>query len=128
MGLKMIRGHSTDMNIDPHVLPREKRDDVGRKYFSHKTSEYYYWIMFWLMLAGFVFFFLQALSNSLFIVVSGLLFFFLIRTHFNYLKAWSDGNKYARKNVVVMDVEKQDAVIVPPKMPWISLKGTRRGL
>ena len=26
MALKMIRGHSTDMNIDPKTLPREKRE------------------------------------------------------------------------------------------------------
>ncbi len=128
MVLKMIRGHSTDMNIDPHTLPREKRDEVGRKYFSHKTSELYYWIMFWVLLAATAYFFLQSFLNPFYVVVGGVMFFFLIRTHFNYLKSWSRWNKYARKDVVIMDPEKPTRVIVGPKMPWCSLKGARQGI
>ena len=124
----MIRGHSTDMNIDPKTLPREKRDEVGRKYFSYKTSELYYWIMFWVFTGIFLFFLWQSLFNNTLVVVAGLLFFFMIRTHFNYLKSWSRWNKYARKNVVIMDPKKQDSVIVGPKMPWCSLKGVRGGI
>lgn len=124
----MIKGHSTDMNIDPKTLPREKRDEVGRKYFSHKTSELYYWFLFWGLIACFIFCLFQALSNSFFIWISGILLYFVISTHFNYLKAWSKWNKYSRKNVVVMDPPKQDSVVVGPKMPWIKLKGARTGI
>ncbi|MFH1663773.1 MAG: hypothetical protein ABH986_03105 [archaeon] len=128
MALKMIRGHSTDMNIDPHVLPREQRDEVGRKYFSYKTSEIYYWVLFWLLSLSFIFFLWKALSEVFFVVVAGILFYFMIRVHFSYLKSWSRWNKYARKNVVIMDPEKQIHVITGPKMPWCSLKGVRRGI
>ncbi len=128
MSLKMIRGHATDMNIDPKTLPREKRDEVGRKYFSHKTSELYYWIMFWIFTLVFLLFLWQSLFNNALVIVAGLLFFFMIRTHFNYLKSWSRWNKYARKNVVIMDPKKQDPVIVGPKMPWCRLKGVRGGI
>lgn len=128
MALKMFKGHSIDMNVDPKKIPREKRDEVGRNYFSYKTSEMYYWVMFWGLVIGFLYFLLQAFSDNFFIIPAGIIFFFLIRTHFNYLKAWSKWNKYARKQVVVMDPEKQIPVIVGPKMPWINLKGVRRGI
>lgn len=127
MVLKMLRGHSTDINLDPKTLPREKRDEVGRKYFSYKSKEMYYWVSFWVILVGFLFVLWQSFFNSFFVVPAGLLFFFLIRTHFNYLKKWSDWNKYARKNVVVMDPTKH-RVVVAPKMPWVGIKGYREGI
>ena len=70
----------------------------------------------------------EVLGLSVVFIPAGIIFFFLIRTHFNYLKAWSKWNKYARKQVVVMDPEKQIPVIVGPKMPWINLKGVRKGI
>jgi len=125
--MKMLKGHSTDMNIDPHTLPREKRDEVGRKYFSHKASEMYYWIAFWVILGAFLYLLWLSFSNSFFAVPAGIMFFFAIRTHFNYLKKWSDWNKYARKNVVVMDPT-PERVVASPKMPWCSLKAYRGGI
>jgi len=52
----------------------------------------------------------------------------MVKAHFWYLKAWSKWNKFARKSVVRMDLPKEDRVIVPPKMPWVPLKGVRKGL
>lgn len=128
MALKMFKGHSIDMNVDPKKIPREKRDEVGRNYFSYKASEMYYWVMVWALIICFLYFLLQAFSSNFFIIPAGILFYFIIRTHFDYLKAWSRWNKYARKQVILMDPIKQDSIIVGPKMPWIKLKGTRHGI
>ncbi|MFH1545715.1 MAG: hypothetical protein ABIE23_06560 [archaeon] len=128
MAYVMIHGETTDINFDPKQLQRWKRDKVGRDYFKMKSTELFRWIVFWIILAGFAFFALLSFAETAFMIPAIILFFAMVKAHFWYLKAWSKWNKFARKSVVRMDLPKEDRVIVPPKMPWVPLKGVRKGL
>ncbi len=128
MSLKMVQGHSHDINFDPKRMERWKRDAVGREYASLKAKEIYRLAIFWAVLGLALLSLLLAFFDALYFIPAVLLFFFAIHCHFNYLKAWSKWNKYSRKTLVRMDLPKQDSVIVGPKVPWVGLKGVRKGL
>ena len=121
MSLKMLQGHSQDINFDPHLMERWTRDNVSMTFVNYKLEELKRWVFFWTLLAVSLVFAAFAVFDTIFVIPAAAIFFYAVPKHFNYLKAWSKWNKFSRKTVVRMDLEKEPRIIAPPKMPWTPL-------
>ena len=117
----MLQGTSHDINFDPKGMERWTRDDVGMTFIDYKVEELKRWVFFWLLMGLSLILCAFAVFDGWFIVPAAALFFYAVSRHFQYLKAWSTWNKYARKTVIRMDMEKEPRIIAPPKMPWTQL-------
>jgi hypothetical protein len=122
MGLKLVKGSTFDINLDPADLEINKRGDLGSKLLGLKMTELRRFTIFWVyFLSCGLLIFLSLSFGKIFIIPLAVMAFFTIRQHFRYLQAWSTWNKFARRHVARIDMVKEQSIYGQPMMPWVNI-------
>jgi len=122
MGLKLVKGSTIDVNLNPSDLEINKRGELGTKFISLKMTELRRFTVFWVyFISCGLLIFLSLASSKLFILPLAVMAYFTIRQHFRYLQAWSTWNKFARRHVARIDMEKEIGIYGQPMMPWVNI-------
>ena len=122
MGLKLVKGSTIDINLDPIDLEIKKRGDIGAHLLGLKLTEVRRFTVFWTyFLSCAALIFMSIFIWKFFIIPLAIMAFFTVRQHFRYLQAWSAWNKFARRHVARIDMVKEQAIYGQPLMPWVNI-------
>lgn len=122
--LKLVKGKQLQLDLDVNDTEFQWREKIGSNYLEMKLNEgknlAIFYFNFLLLLASIAF---TIFLTKIFIIAVLLSAYSSYKSHDNYLDAWSKRNKYGRKTMVRIDIEKRPAIIAGgPKVPWINLK------
>ncbi len=126
--LKLVKGKQLMLDIEPDESDIQFREQLGNNYFKMKINETktlgVFYFNFFLLLLNL---FLAVVVSEIFVIGILLALYSSYASHDNYLSAWSKRNKFGRKKVIRIDIDKRPAIIAEgPKVPWIEVDKTRK--
>ena len=123
MALKMVKGYSVDIQLDPNKVERSLRGDLGYKFLSLQLAKNIALLAFWMtFLSAFAFIALTLFMDKLLLIPAFIAGMYSLKFHFKYLQAWSTWNKYSRKWVARIDLDKESSLYGVPQVPWVKLR------
>jgi len=123
---KLIKGKQILFDVETDKADIQFREHIGKNYLDMKINEGktlgIFYISFGFLLLNV---FLAVLVSEIFVIGILLGVYSGYKSHDNYLEAWSKRNKFGRKKVIRIDIDKRPAIIDKgPRVPWIKAEKT----
>ncbi|MFH1664249.1 MAG: hypothetical protein ABH986_05615 [archaeon] len=123
---KLVKGKQILFDVETDKSDIKFREEIGRTYLNMKIDEGktlgIFYFNFVLLLLNMVF---AVFVSNIFVIGILLSLYSSYQSHENYLSAWSKRNKFGRKKVIRIDIEKRPAIIDKgPQVPWIKADKT----
>ncbi len=120
MSLKLVKGSGIDLHLNPENFDYKTRGEVSDKYISMKLLELQRYFNFWVLFVSCILLGIIAIFLSKLLLIPLIfLVHYTVKYHFKYLQAWSAWNKFARKYVVRVDLEKEHQIYEGLLTPWV---------
>lgn len=118
---KLVKGKQILFDVETDKADIQFREQLGRNYLNMKINEGktlgIFYVNFGFLLLNV---FLAVLVSNIFVLGILLALYSSYKSHDNYLEAWSKRNKFGRKKVIRIDIDKRPAIIDKgPRVPWI---------